>query len=228
MSAQAKLFKSCATAAVLTALSLALATTSTPADAEEACAVSDVDYDVVGNLLIKDTQFGAANGVYRMGDGRLRLRFEKGADGATRTTHLMSYDFDNHFTVKASFAAWSTAVETQSRTTVANECGGAAKGQFDGGNVVWSTPVDGYHSDGSLACSGNVCGKFGAPPAGTSPLHESAAVTFSPFHFSPDGKTFTMEYTRVSHSDSPRQTAYLSLSGREAKRTCVQTVAACQ
>ena len=220
--------KLAASAAVVASLALAFATTSTPADADGECSVTDVDYAVVGNLLIKDTQFGAANGVYRMGDGKLRLRLENRPDGATRTARLMSYDFQNHFTVKASFAAWSTAVETQSRTTIASDCDGAAKGTLSQNEVVWSTPVDGYHSDGSLACTGNVCGKFGAPPAGTSPLHEAANVRFSPFRFGPDGKTFSMDYTRVSHSDSPKQTAYVSLSGRETKRVCVHEAVACQ
>jgi hypothetical protein len=216
-----------ATAAIAGALALTLGTSSTAADADEECPTSDVDYSVAGDLLLKDTQFGAANGLYKLGDGRLKLRFERAPDGA-RSVHLMSYDLENHFTVKASFAAWSTAVETQSRTTVASACEGAAVGTLDRGDVVWSTPVGGYHSDGSLACTGNVCGKFGAPPAGTSPLHEAASVKFSTFHFAPDGKTFTMDYTRLSHSDSPKQTSYLSLSGRETKRACLPVAPICQ
>jgi hypothetical protein len=59
-------------------------------------------------------------------------------------------------------------------------------------------------------------------PQGSSPLHEQpAAVTFKPFHFSPDGRTLTMPYTRVSHSEAPRQTAYVAFAGRETSRTCV-------
>ncbi len=220
MTPRAFVTRSFATASVVAVLGATIGTTASPAEAQEECSVSDVDYAVVGNLLIKDTQFGAANGVYKMGEGKLRLRFEKGAEGSARHARLMSYEFQNHFTVKASFAAWSTAVETRSRTTVANACDGAAQVTFDRGEVVWSTLVGGYQSEGSLACTGNVCGKFGAPPPGTSPLHEAASVKFNTFHFSPDGKTFTMDYTRVSHSDSPRQTAYVSLSGREMNRSC--------
>jgi hypothetical protein len=203
--------------------------TSQIAAAEEECSVSDVDYTVVGRLLLKDTQFGAANGVYPLGAGKVRLRFEKGTRGEVRDAKLMSFDLDNHLTVSASFALWSTKVVTESHTSVVNACDGAAHGTLNNGDVVWSTKVDGYHSDGTLDCSGNVCGKFGAPPAGSSPLHEApAAVAFKPFHFSPDGHTFSMEYTQVSHSDSPRQTGYLALSGRETKRSCVTQIAACQ
>jgi len=204
--------------------------TSQAADADEdRCSVSDVDYAVAGNLLLRDTQFGAANGVYPLGAGKVRLRFETEADGRSREARLMSYDLESQFTVKASFALWSTKVVTRSHTSVADTCDGAARGTVRHGDVVWDTKVDGYHSDGTLHCEGNVCGNFGAPPAGSSPLHEPpVAVTFKPFHFSPDGRTFSMDYAQVSHSDSPRQTAYLALAGREVKRSCVTQLVACQ
>jgi hypothetical protein len=191
---------------------------------EPACGVTDVDYAVVGSLLLKDTQFGAANGVYPLGSGKARLRFAKNGEAK-----LMSYELDNHLTVNASFALWSTKVVTDSTTRVASECDGAAKGTFSHNDVIWQTKVDGYQSDGTLNCEGNVCGKFGAPPAGSSALHEPPeAVTWKPFHFDPDGHTFSMDYSQVSHSESPRRTAYLALSGRETHRTCVTEVTACQ
>jgi hypothetical protein len=202
---------------------------SAPADADEGCATSDVDYNVVGTLLLKDTQFGAANGVYPLGAGKVRLRFENGAPGTEPQAKLMSYELDNHFTVKASFALWSTKVVTDSRTTVASTCDGAARGTVEHGDVVWKTAVDGYRSDGTLDCEGNVCGNFGAPPHGSSQIHEPPAnVAFKPFHFSADGRTFSMEYARISHSDSPHQTGYLSLAGRETKRSCVTAQLACR
>jgi len=197
------------------------------ADAAEACAVSDVDYTTVGNLLIKDTQFGAADGVYPLGTGRVRVRFESRPNGEPVEARLMDYELDNHLSVAASFAFWWTKVETHSRTAVADACQGVSQGELTHGDVVWSTPVTGYRSDGTIDCEGNVCGKFGAPPPGASPLHEVDTVVFRPFHFSPDGKTFTMAYTKVSHSDSPKQTNYVSLSGRETRRACVQRSPAC-
>ena len=205
------------------------ASTSTPADADEGCSTSDVDYNVVGTMMLKDTQFGAANGVYPLGNGKVRIRFENGAPGTAPQAKLMSYDFDSHFTVKASFALWSTKVVTDSHTTVANSCDGAAHGTVDHGDVVWNTAVGGYRSDGTLDCDGNVCGNFGAPPHGSSPLHEAPTnVPFKPFHFSADGRTFSMPYTQVSHSDSPKQTTYLSIAGRETKRSCVTAEIACR
>jgi hypothetical protein len=148
---------------------------SNVAAADESCAVSDVEYAIVGSLFVKDTQFGAANGRYPLGAGRMRVRFESRPDSAPAHVKLMSYELDNHLTIKASFASWWTRVETRSRTFAAESCRGAAQGELRGGDVVWSTPVAGYHSDGSMECEGNVCGKY-----------------FKPFHFAPDGKTFTM------------------------------------
>ncbi len=223
------LTRSIATSAVVATFLTGLSTTPRVADAaEEACAIDDVDYALSARLLIKDTQFGAADGVYQLGAGTARVRFERGADGASKTAKLMSYDLDTRLLVKASFAVWSTEVVTETRTTAAHSCDGAAQGAVEHGDVIWRTTVEGYRSDGTIHCSGNVCGVFGAPPPGSSPLHEVDTVHFSPFHFAPDGTTFTMGYTRISHSDSPRQTSFLALSGREVRRTCVPEPLACQ
>jgi hypothetical protein len=214
---------------VLAAGAVSVSTSSVAgADEPAGCAVTDVDYQVTGRLLIKDTQFGAADGVYPLGAGKVRLRFDAGGEARPAQAKLMSYELDNHLTVKASFSLWSTKVVTDTRTTVPATCEGAAKGVLRSDNLVWATAVDGYHSDGKLECEGNVCGKFGAPPKGESPVHEAPVVTFSPFHFAPDGKTFTMDYAKLSHTDSPRQTTYLSLAGRETSRACVTRPDACQ
>jgi hypothetical protein len=211
-------------AVVACACMLWLGMPNSPAAAAEdgGCSAWDVDYAIVGSLLLKDTKFGAANGVYPQGTGTLRLHVEAGAPRAPRQVRLMSYEFDSRFTVKASFAVWSTTVLTASHTHVAVSCGGAARGTFTHGAVVWNSGVAGFQSEGTLQCDGNVCGSFGAPPAGSSPLHEPpATVAFKPFRFTPDEHTFSMEYAQISHSDSPRQTAYLALAGRETRRACV-------
>jgi len=213
-------------AAVATVVAIAGGTSSV-ADADESCAASEAEYTTVGNLLVRDTLFGAANGVYSLGTGKMRVRFESAPNGQPAEAKLLSYEFDNHLTIKASFALWWTQVETHSRTVAADVCGGAARGELTNRDVVWSTPIAGYQSDGTIHCEGNVCGKFGAPPPGASPLHQVDTVVFKPFHFSADGKTFTMDYTKVSHSESPKQTNYVSLSGRETKRVCVARSAAC-
>ena len=217
------------TALVAAFTAVALLPTSDAVAAEDQCSISDVDYAVVGRLQIKDTQFGAADGVYPLGSGKARVRFERGAKDAPATARLMSYELDNHLTVKASFAFWSTTVVTETHTKVETACEGASTGSVgQGGDVVWNTPVLGYRSDGTISCEGNVCGNFGAPAAGSAPLHEAPKMKFGPFHFSADGKTFQMPYTFVSHSDSPHQTSMLGLGGREIGRSCVTAPLACQ
>jgi hypothetical protein len=128
----------------------------------------------------------------------------------------------NHLTVQAKVATISTTVVTSSRTsTAADACRGSAQGTLHDATLTWNSKVSGYHSDGTLECSGAMCGRFGAPPTGTSPFHDApAAMTFNPFTFSVDGSTFTMPYTLVSKSSSPRQTTYMALSGRRVAQSC--------
>jgi hypothetical protein len=190
------------------------------------CQVSDDEYNVVASLVIKNTPFGAANGTYRLGTGSMVLRVEE------RTGHesvkLMFYELVNHFTVDARVALFSTKVVTVSHTsTVVNPSSGSAQGMLHDRVLTWTSKVAGYHSEGTMECSGSMCGSFGAPPKGTSPLHDSpAALVLSPFTFSADGTTFTMPYTLVSKSDSPKQTTYLALAGRRTRRTCPAPAAA--
>jgi len=197
-----------------------------PAEAAEdgTCRVSDQEYSIVASVAIRDTVFGAANGVYPMGSGKLVLHIDE------RAVQLTSYELVNQLKVRAKVALLSTTVVTASRTsTVGDCCHGSARGTLSNGTLSWNSVVAGYHSEGSLTCSGSMCGTFGAPPTGTSPLHDApAAVTFNPFSFSPDGSTFTMPYVLVSQSNSPKQKTYLALAGRRVRQTCgVAAVASC-
>jgi hypothetical protein len=187
---------------------------------EGACPVSDVEYNVVTSVVIKNTVFGAANGVYPMGSGKITLRIAEQAGLAS--VKLMSYELANRLTVDARVAMLSTKVVTASHTSTAHDaCAGSAQGTLHDGTLTWNSKVSGYRSDGTMECSGSMCGKFGAPPGGTSPFHDAPpAMKFSPFSFSPDRATFTMPYILASKSDSPRQTTYLALSGRRAKQSC--------
>jgi len=202
--------------------------TAAPANATEdpECQVSDDEYTVVATLIIKNTPFGAANGKYRLGTGSMTLRIEE--QTGHEAVKLMSYELANHFTVDAKVAMFSTKVVTVSHTSTAvNPCSGSAQGTLHDGVLTWTSKVAGYHSDGTMECSGSMCGSSGAPPTGTSPLHDSPdALVFSPFTFSADGTTFTMPYTLVSKSDSPKQTSYLALAGRRIRRTCPAPAAA--
>jgi hypothetical protein len=139
---------------------------------------------------------------------------------------MMSYTLYNRSRVDAKAAFWDATVLTRSQTSVAAACEGAAQGVLDGKSLRWGSKVAGYRSDGTLTCTGSMCGKFGAPPPGTTPLHEGPlAVEFRPFAFSEDRKTFTMPYTLVDRT--PDRAAYLALGGREVGRTCVKAKPTC-
>jgi hypothetical protein len=186
------------------------------ASSDAACLISDVEYDVRASVVVRDTLFGAANGVYPMGAGKLTLRVDGDA------VRMMSYDLANRLTVPVRIAMLSMAVVTTSRTSTASDpCNGSATGTLHGDTLVWGSTVSGYRSDGTQSCTGSMCGRFGAPPAGARPFHDvPAAVTLNPFRFSPDGSTFTMPYMFVSRSTSPKQTTYLALAGRRVKMSC--------
>jgi hypothetical protein len=47
------------------------------------------------------------------------------------------------------------------------------------------------------------------------------AVTFKPFEFSPDLKTFSMGLAEVSRQSSPSSRSEVTLAGREIHRSCV-------
>jgi hypothetical protein len=192
------------------------AETSTFAATAEECPVSDVEYRVLSSVAVRNTLFGAANGVYPLGAGLLTLRFDKD------DVHLMSYEISNHLSVKASVALLSMTVVTTSHTTTASDaCSGSAHGTLHNGVLEWVSGVAGYHSDGSQECTGSMCGKFGAPPSAATPYHDTpVALRFNPFHLSDDRSTFTMDYVLVSKSNSPRQTTYMALSGRRVRQTC--------
>jgi hypothetical protein len=155
-----------------------------------------------------------------MGSGEITLRIAE--HPGVESVKLMSYDMTNRLTVSARFAMLSTKVVTASHTSAAHDaCDGSAQGTLHDGTLTWSSKVSGYRSDGTMECSGSMCGKFGAPPDGVSPFHDTpVAMRFSPFNFSPDGSTFTMPYMLVSKSDSPKQTTYLALSGRRVRHAC--------
>jgi hypothetical protein len=125
-----------------------------------------------------------------------------------------------HVTVTSKALLFSATVVTDTNTKVAD--GVATEGNLNDHTLAWGAPMRGYRSDGTMTCEGNLCGKFGAPPPGTSEVHLGPrTVQLLPFQFAPDFKTFSMGYTQTSQSDSPKQTTYSAISGRETKRTCV-------
>ena len=176
---------------------------------------------------------GAGNGVYPVGPGTAVLRFPNangGGGGAppSSVVALRFYAMREFFRIDSTAVFWKTHVVTDAKTTTTSDaCGDIAKGQLEAQNLRWTTSASGYRTDGTLNCDGSLCGSFGAPPSGTSELHiPPHSVQLGPFRFGPDMKTFTMPSTLVAKTESPKQTAYLALSGREARRTCVH-VARC-
>lgn len=191
--------------------------------AEGAC-VEEVEYEVTSNLQITETVLGEGNGTFAVGPGRIVLRFD--GDDVKMTRYAMR----EYVTVAAKNIGFKTTVVSDTSTKATpNACGSVAEGTLEGGAVRWRTPVRGMITDGTITCSGSFCGKFGAPPRGQSPFHDGPIdIRFSPFVLSPDHKTFTMPMTHMSRTSSPKQSAAMSFAGRESKRACVPTPAACR
>lgn len=202
-------------------IGVALAPGAAVAD-EPACAGWDVEYSLAANLELKDTPMGEGDGVYKIGPGQTVLRFEDRGGKPGGAVKMLSYSMREHFRIVSKTLFWTTTVTTDTRTTTTPENGGVSEGALAERTLRWSKPLHDYRTDGSLTCDGSLCGKFGAPPSGTSELHIGPnQVDFSPFVFAADMKTFTMARTFVTKTDMPKQTAYLALAGREMKRTCV-------
>jgi hypothetical protein len=204
-------------AAVVAAL--AAAPGSAAADAPT-CSAWDVEYAVNGNLKVTDTPLGAGDGVYPVGPGRVVIRFEDRGGQPGGHAKLTAYTIHEHLTVTSKALMFNATVVTDTQSKVGD--GVATEGNLVDHTLSWGAPVRTYRSDGTLTCDGNLCGKFGAPPPGSSEVHMGPrTVQLAPFQFAADFKTFSMNYTQTSQSDSPKQTTFSAISGRETKRTCV-------
>jgi hypothetical protein len=203
-------------------LSLALAPAGVAAPEPMHCDAEEIDYGVSGRLHVSDTPMGAGDGTYEVGPGHIVLRLQ-GSDPKSARVVMQSYEMREHFSVTAHAAFFKTTVVTDA---VAHAPGrpqeSAAEGTLAGSTLTWTSQVRGYRTDGTLSCDGDMCGNFGAPPKGQSPIVPPAnAVRLTPFRFSADAKTFTMDYTLLSTSSSPKQKTQLALAGRELSRKCV-------
>jgi hypothetical protein len=217
-----------ASGAAVMALTLATRTARPAQPSGGGCAAYDVIYSIAGNLQLTDTPMGAGNGTYPVGPGSVVLRVDPQAG---RTT-MVSFEMPERFGIDSKKLFWTTHVDMNAtaRATPAGTgaCASVAEGAMRGQSLAWATRANGFHTDGTIGCRGSMCGKFGAPPPGTSDLHIGPSdVQLSPFEFSPDGRTFTMASTFVSKTASPKQTAHLALAGHEVSRTCAP-VAQCR
>jgi hypothetical protein len=208
------------TAAMATALVAGLAAPPAARADGPTCSAWDVEYALNGNLKITDTPMGAGDGVYPVGPGRAVIRFEDKGGQPGGHAKLTAYSMHEHVSVTSSALMFKATVVTDTNSKTGD--GVATEGNLAGQTLTWGAPVTTYRSDGTMNCEGNLCGKFGAPPLGSSPIHMGPrTVQLAPFAFGADFKTFSMTYTMTSQADSPKQTTYSAISGREMKRTCV-------
>jgi hypothetical protein len=196
------------------------------AEAQEAepCDVLEIDYVLAGRLKLADTPMGAGDGVFDIGPGAVTLRIPNAGGTLGGEVEMTKYSMREYFKINATTAFFTTHVITDTHTLVTPDASGAvARGTLSNGVLQWSTPLAGYRAEGFLTCDGSMCGKFGAPPPGKSVFHEPVqTVKFEPWKMGADAKTLAMPQTLVSKTESPKQTAYMALSGRETRRTCVQ------
>jgi hypothetical protein len=206
-------------------LGVGIALAPSPASpAEQApCDAWEIDYTLAANLKLEDTPMGEGDGVYKIGPGRVTLRFEDRGGQPAGNVKMLAYGMKEHFQIVSKTLFWTTSVTTDTNTGVGQDrCSIVAEGVLTDRSLRWNKPLRGYHTDGTLTCDGSLCGKFGAPPSGTSALHiPPHDVPFAPFAYGADMKTFTMPFTFVSRSDMPKQTGYLALAARETRRACV-------
>ena len=183
----------------------------------------EVEYSVTGTLHVTDTPMGQGDGDYPAGPGRLVVRYDNVGGAPGGRARMAAYAMHEAFTVRSQVLVVKTTVTVDSTTRATPDaCGSAAEGALAGRTLTWATPVRGYHSDGTLTCDGFICGKLGAPPSGTSPLHVGPVdVRFAPFHFGESMRSFTMPATLEMSTDTPKQTASIELTGRETRRTLV-------
>jgi hypothetical protein len=188
------------------------------------CAVEDVDYSLAANLKVTRTTMGAGDGEYRIGPGRLGVRYF-GSDASPKLAALLYYEMRQAFVLVAQSLFWTTKVTTNILSRASStDSGVVAEGKLESRMLRWSRAAPVFRSDGRVTCEGFFCGKFGAPPAGTTEFHAGPdSLVFNPFEFDTDRKTFKMAAVVSSNSESPRHTTLLSFSGRELTRTCVQS-----
>jgi hypothetical protein len=185
------------------------------------CDAVEVSYALSANLQLTDTTMGQGDGTHRIGPGSTVLRYHVEGGEPTGPVEMIAYEMHERFRIDSNLLFWNTHVTTDAKTTVsADPCGVVARGVLTGDTIEWTSEVR-AQTDGTLTCVGSLCGKLGAPAPGTSPLHVANHESrLRPWSFAPDKKTFTMQRTWLSHSESPKQTSFVALAGREVRRTC--------
>lgn len=182
------------------------------------------EYALAARLRLTDTPFGAGDGVYDIGPGRLKIGFSSSPEANTLNARVLAYEMRNSFTVESHVMFIRAKVTTRAESRATPDARGVvATGTLTDQQLTWSLPFHGHRTDGTLFCEGLGCGFPGIPPSGQSPLHiPPSPVKFGRFSFdSPNLLVFRMDYVKVAHTEMPRQTAFVSISGRQTSRECV-------
>ena len=216
-----------ATRLVVLALGVALA----PLDARGAPAPAfdgwEVEYALVGKVRISDTTMGAGDGTHDVGPGIVVLRFDDVAGEPGGRARVSRFELTMRFTVDAYVLGIGTTVlhETVTRASP-NGLGFIAEGRLGSDRVIrWAGPWANVGTEGHQTCSGSMCSKFGAPPAGRSVFHIAPhPMTLNPFTLSPNKKALRMDY--VVMDKKPSHTSRLLLQGSERRRTRVRATGA--
>jgi hypothetical protein len=191
-----------------------------------ACTAVDVEYAVSANLRIAGTPMGAGDGDHRIGPGKVVLRFRPAStldSGSANSATMMVFELRRRFLVVAKVAFWTVRVMTDVETRATPDSRTlVAEGVLAQHSLRWTRVPGRFHDDGTLTCEGDLCGKFGAPPAGRSEQHLGPpTLSLGPFEFAADMKTFSMRSTLATQTNEPQQVSYISLAGRELRRRCV-------
>jgi hypothetical protein len=188
------------------------------------CVVWDATYALSGTLRISDTPMGAGDGVHAVGPGTMVLRFDDGGGAAPGHVEIRSFELLEHFALEPkSFLVSAQIITHVMARATADESGAIASGTVSGDAIQWDSPMRGYHTDGALQCTGSLCGNFGAPQPGRTPLHGAPRpVRLAPFRFKASGLTFQMPFVLVSQDKSPPQKSLLALAGRAKSWVCAQ------
>jgi hypothetical protein len=192
---------------------------------EAPCVAWAITYSLAGTVRIMDTPMGAGDGVYPVGPGSLVLRFDDHEGSPGGRARMVSFELREQFALTPRAVLWYARLETDVAVRATpDESGVAGEGLLTDDMLRWDGPIRGYRADGALTCEGSLCGKFGAPPQGRTPLHVApTTVLFQPLTFGREASSFQMPFTLVSESQSPRQRTFLAMAGRETAREHVQS-----
>jgi len=211
--------------AILFVASAALGTDDADAEQAPPCTTWESEYALVGTVHLTDTPFGKGNGAHKVGPGRIVLRFQP--EGRVS---ILSYSMRQAFSIDVTAFGATVKVDVVTMTRAAPDaCGIAGEGLVKDEKVEWTTNVRELRTDGTLTCSGRFCGRYGVPEPGPRPIQIGPNDTrVRPFEFTEGWKTFIMPFTLATKTESPKQTSFLALTGREVRRTCVTPPAPCK